>query len=293
MVAEILYHCNGKIMEWKWSTNSELLPAPFWTSCYLIDGLLIDAAAPGSEDEFRTFIKRLSEEEKIEKCVITHSHEDHCGCANMLQSEFNMPIYSSEKAIPLLKKEKNYPDYRKVTWGYPYKPVNAQKIGEKIKTVTGRYCFDIVEIPGHAEDLIALVEREQEWAFILDGVMPKYTMIFGKSTDIPEDIAQIYGSIKKIHDYTEGMDNLLIFTAGRGIFKGREFFAEKMKEIEVLHLQAHEYQKEALARGHSEKKIIKFIVKKVFGGESFIGKFTREDLSNKNLILSLLEWPLK
>ncbi|MEJ2296039.1 MAG: MBL fold metallo-hydrolase [Candidatus Lokiarchaeota archaeon] len=293
MVVQINYYCKGEIIEWKWSSDSKLLPAPFWTSCFLIDGLLIDSGAPGGEDDLRKFLLSLDEEKMVKKCVITHSHEDHCGGAAMLRSEFKIPIYSSEKTIPLLKKQKNYPDYRRITWGFPYRPFEAKPIAHSISTCSNKYTFEIIEIPGHAVEEIALLERRKEWAIIADGIMPKYTMIFGKSTDIPEDIHQIYNSLKKLENITKTMDNLIILTAGRGVFKNRVIIKEKIQEIEKLHKMAFKYKKEAEDKSYNDKRILRYITRKMFNKESFIGQLTRGGLSNQNLIISLLEWPLK
>jgi ribonuclease/clavin/mitogillin len=293
MVVQINYHCKGEIIEWKWSSDSKLLPAPFWTSCFLIDGLLIDSGAPGGENDLKKFLFSLDEEKMARKCVITHSHEDHCGGGAMLQSEFKLPIYTSKKAIPLLKKEKNYPDYRRITWGFPYRTFDAKPIGHSISTCSNKYCFDIIEIPGHAMEEIALLEKKQEWAFIADGIMPKYTMIFGKSTDIPEDIHQIYKSLKKLENLTKKMDKLMIFTAGRGVFKNRMIIKEKIQEIEKLHKMAFKYRKEAEDKSYTDKRMLRYISRKMFRKENFIGQLTRGGLSNQNLIISLLEWPLE
>ena len=293
MVYQTLYHFDDQIIEWQWSAEHALLKEPFWTSCFVIDGLLIDCAAPGSAEDFRNFLDGLEDEKKVEKCVVTHNHEDHCGCGYILQQEYNIPIYASAKAIPLLKAEKDLPDYRQMTWGEEYIPFDAQELGSQISTKSGKYTFEVFPMPGHAEELISLIERAQQWAFITDAVMPNYKMIFGQSTDIPENIAQIYHSIQKLYAYTEGMDHLKLINSGRGIFEGREFLVEKLNEIKDLHLQAHAYNNQGIRQGLKNRALLKFIIKKMFKKESFIGKFTRGDLSIKNLIISLLEWPLE
>ncbi|MFX1497835.1 MAG: MBL fold metallo-hydrolase [Promethearchaeota archaeon] len=293
MVDQIIYHSNNEIVEWKWSSDNKLLPAPFWTSTFLIDGLLIDTGAPGGENDLRNFIKSLDKEKMVKKCLITHSHEDHCGGAAMLQSEFKIPIYASKKAIPLLRKEKTYPDYRKITWGFPYCPFTALPVAESISTSSNKYEFDLIEIPGHAKEEIALIEKKKQWAIVSDGIMPKYTMLFSKNTDIPEDISQIYNSLKVLDKATKSMDKLLIFTSGRGVFKNQRIFQEKIIEIDNLHKNAFKYRKEGLNQGFKDKSLIRFIIREMFGKEHFIGQFTRGDLSIKNLILSLLEWPLE
>jgi glyoxylase-like metal-dependent hydrolase (beta-lactamase superfamily II) len=292
MVVKKVYHCNNEILEWKWSSDSELMPQPFWTSVFLIDGLLIDAGAPGGVDDLRDFINSLDPNNTVEKCVITHNHEDHCGGGRMLQNEFNIPIFASELAIPLLLKEKNYPDYRQMTWGVKYQPFQAKLLENSISTKSNKYVFDVLEMPGHAPELISLVERKQQWAFITDAVMPKYQMIFGKDTDISEDISLIYQSIKKLYDFTVGMNKLLLFTSGNGVFKGRSFLKNRMDEINILHLKAHKFQAEAKEKGLSDKRLIKYVLKALFSRENFIGTLTRGGLSHKNLIISLLEWSI-
>ena len=292
MVVQIVYHGNNEILEWKWSSDNKLMPQPFWTSVFLIDGLLIDAGAPGGVDDLREFVKSLDSENMIEKCVITHNHEDHCGGGRMLQEEFKIPVFASKLAIPLLRKEKNYPDYRQMAWGVDYQPFQAELLKDLIISKSGKYIFDIIDMPGHAPEQISLVERKQQWAFITDAVMPKYQMLFSKETDIPEDISLIFQSIKKMYDFTKGMDNLLLFTSGNGVFKGRTFLKDKMDEINSLHLKAHRFQNEAKQKGLRDKQLLRYVLKKMFKRKNFVGTFTRGGLSNKNLILSLLEWPM-
>lgn len=292
MVIQKVYLCNREILEWKWSSDSDLMPQPFWTSVFLIDGLLIDAGAPGGVDDLRDFVKSLDSKNRIEQCVITHSHEDHCGGGRMLQEDFNIPIFASKLAIPLLMKEKSYPDYRQMTWGLKFQPFKAKPLENLIRSNSGKYIFNVLEMPGHAPELISLVEQKQQWAFITDAIMPRYQMIFGKETDIPEDISLIYQSIKKLYEFTKGMKNLLLFTSGRGIFKGRTFLKDKMDEIKSLHLKAHRLQHEGKEKGLTNKQLLRYILKNMFTRENFIGTLTRGELSHKNLIISLLEWPL-
>jgi len=292
MVVQKVYHCNNEILEWKWSSDNELMPQHMWTSTFLIDGLLIDAGAPGGVDDLRDFINSLNSENMVEKCVITHNHEDHCGGGRMLQKEFKVPVFASKLAISLLKKEKHYPDYRQIIWGVDYRPFQADVLKDSIKSKSGKFIFDIVDTPGHAPELISLIERKMQWAFITDAVMPKYKMIFGKHTDIPEDISLIFQSIKKLYDFTKGMDHLLLFTSGKGVFKSRSFLKDRMDEINSLHLNAHRFQHEAIQKGLLDKQLIRYVLKKMFRRENFVGVLTRGGLSNKNLILSLLEWPV-
>jgi glyoxylase-like metal-dependent hydrolase (beta-lactamase superfamily II) len=293
MVHRTLFHFDNKIIEWQWSAEHELLRAPYWASCFLIDGLLIDSGPPGGLKDFRKFVKKFFSEGKIDKCIITHSHEDHCGGAHLLQSEFNIPVYASKKAIPLIINKKSYPDYRQIAWGSNFTPFEALPIEYSISTTSKKYNFDIFPMPGHAEELITLIEREKQWAFTTDAVMPNYKLLFGPKTDIPEDISIIYQSIKNLYEETEGLTNLHIISSGRGVFKGRDFLKEKLEELEKLHNKAHKFHEEGLNKGLTNKRLYRYVLKKIFQKESYMGGITQGDVSIMNLIISLLNWPLE
>jgi glyoxylase-like metal-dependent hydrolase (beta-lactamase superfamily II) len=266
------------------------MSTPFFTSCYLVDGLLIDSGAPGGVNDLRDFVRSLPPDKMIEKCFITHTHEDHAGGANLLSNEFGIPIYTSEKAIEILKKGRTYPDYRQMAWGPESLPVKAKVIEGTITTRSAKYNFELFPMIGHAPELTALIERKQQWAFVADAVQPIYKMIFGGHSDIQEDISQIYSSLQELYEFTDGLENLLIFSAGNGVLSGRDFLIKKMSEIRQMHAKVHDSYKSILKNGISEKQILRRLLKKVFEKESFIGQMTRGALSRKNLIISLLEW---
>ena len=290
LVVKIDYHCNNEVLEWQWASDNELMPYPYWTSCYLIDGLLIDSSAPGAENDLREFIRSLKPDQTIDKCFITHSHEDHAGGAHLLNIEFGIPIYASEKATNLLREGSTYPDYRQAAWGPKLLPVEAQILEKPLITKSKKYKFELFPMSGHAPELTTLIEKEQQWAFVADAIQPKYKMIFGKNSNIKEDISIIYQSLSKLYKFTEGMNNLIIFSAGNGLFKGREFIIKKMEEIEDLRKKTHELYRQFQEEGYSEKKIIRKILKEFFRGESIISQLTRGALSRENLVISLLKW---
>ncbi len=293
MVVHITYHCNNEILEWQWASDNDLMPYPYFTSCYLVDGLLIDTGAPGGENDLKKFVNSLNSNQMIDKCFITHTHEDHAGGASMLNTEFGIPIYASEKAVDLLKKGNIYPKYRQMVWGQKLLPARAIVIDKPIITKSKKYKFRLFPMKGHAPELVALIEKDQQWVFVADAVQPKYKMIFGKNSDIQEDISLIYQSLSKLYEFTENMNDLLIFSAGNGILQGREILIKKMEEIENLHIKTHEYHRKLLKEGYSGKKLIRKIIKNLFGKESIIGQLTQGDLSRENLIVSLLKWEKK
>lgn len=292
MVTQIVKHENGKILEWKWASDNKLIPSPFFTSVYFIDGILIDTGAPGSVDDLRVFITSLLENNPIKFCLVTHTHEDHCGGAHMLQNEFNVPIYAHPEVLKKLKEDSTYPQYRQMAWGEKRLAVTAQKFPNSITSNSEKYSFEIFPMPGHAPEQIVLIEKKKQWVFAADAVQPKYKMIFGAASDIQEDIATIYDSINKLYEHTKEMGDLKIFLSGIGIYEGRKFLKEKMNEIKSLQREIHQLYEEESKKYDQEEKILQKVLKRKFRRETAVGKLTQGDLSIMNLIKSLLNWPL-
>ncbi len=281
MATKTFSHCDQEIIEWCWASEHELIINPHWTSCYLIDGLLIDTGAPGGVEDFRNFINSLGEQ-KIQACVLTHTHEDHAGGAHMLNTEFNIPIYASERAIPILKVGYTYPEYRQVVWGEDgVLPVDAEVLPNPISSMSGKYTFDVIPIPGHAPEQVALIEKQQEWAIVSDGIQIKYKRIFGKTSNIQEDISLIYQSIRDLNQFTEKMKDLTIFLPGGKVFR-KDLINHKLKEIWTLRQEVQELD----SQGYSVDEI----VQKMFGEGDVFASFTDGELSKKNLILSIISW---
>jgi len=283
MPTKIVNH--GPVTEWRWSTDNPLMPEPYWTSCFLLDGLLVDSGPPAGADDLRAFASGLPSEQRITRCFLTHAHEDHAGGGKMLHVEFEIPIYAPEKAAKFMAEGYTYPDYRQLAWGDQLLPTLAIPLDSgSITTRSGEYSLDLFPMPGHAPCLVALLDRVHQLAFVGDAVLPKYRALFGGACSIQEDIQQIHASIHRLHDETEGMEALEIFIAGHGLVEGRAFLQDKLDEIETLHHQSHELSD----LGLDERKILK----KMFNGESFIATFSRGELSRLNLLKSLLSWPI-
>ena len=291
MVIQINQYEEDNILEWKWASDNELIPIPFFTSCYLIDNILIDSGAPASVDDLRNFMSSRIKQQEIKKCIITHSHEDHSGGANMLQNEFNIPIYADEKALPFFKEESTYPEYRQLAWGEKRKPFIAQKLSKRVITSNKNYTFETFSMPGHAPELIALLEKSQEWAFVSDAVQPRYKMLFGNNSDIQEDISQIFRSLVNLLEFTADFKDLKLFISGQGVY-GRSLLEQKIKEIRTLHMKVHDLYSKYSHQYDEESKILRKILKEIFKRETVVGKLTKGDLSVMNLIKSLYEWQL-
>ena len=85
MVVRITYHCNNQILEWEWASDNELMPYPYFTSCYLVDGLLIDSGAPSGEKDLREFVKSFGHDQMVEKCCENAAYIAKCCKAHLSQ----------------------------------------------------------------------------------------------------------------------------------------------------------------------------------------------------------------
>jgi glyoxylase-like metal-dependent hydrolase (beta-lactamase superfamily II) len=281
---ELLSHADGQILEFRWATDLEIHRFPFWAPCYLINGLLIDTGAPEGVKEYSKFLKN----HEITHCVLTHSHEDHAGNAHILNS-MEIPVFAHAAAVPLLASGYSYPEYRAITWGSEVLPAQIEPLSkQELTTSDEEYRFSIIPMPGHAPDLIVLLEKNKQWVFVADAVAPKYTQIFNfadprypKGAWIQEDIAVIYQSIHNLYQMTQGMVKLQVFTQLGGI-QPRSFLRDKLMEIEALHKESHKLRDDGL----TEEEILI----QMFNRESFVGIHSSGHLSRKNLVKSLLKW---
>ena len=69
-----------------------------WVACYLVDGLLVDTGPAHVSEELMRFL----ENNKVQKVVNTHHHEDQAGGDGPLQRELGLPVSAPAEAIPIL-----------------------------------------------------------------------------------------------------------------------------------------------------------------------------------------------
>ncbi|MCJ7839232.1 MAG: MBL fold metallo-hydrolase, partial [Burkholderiales bacterium] len=112
----------------------------YWTTAYLVDGLLVDTGCAFSAPELA---EALAETPLI-GIANTHTHEDHIGGNGPLQREHaGLEIRAHPLALPVLADPRGrqplHP-YRRVMWGWP-EPSQAHPFsdGEVIETDRCRF----------------------------------------------------------------------------------------------------------------------------------------------------------
>lgn len=240
----------------------------YWTTAYLIDGLLIDSGCAHTAEELIHFL----EGEEVEQVVNTHHHEDHIGANSLLQSRRDLPIYAHSLAVPLINSRLPLREYQEMVWGYP-EPSVVQPLPKKLKT--DRYLFEIIETPGHSADHISLFERENGWCFTGDLFVSEDL----KMLRADEDIDGITASLEKL--LALGTEDLTLFTSlGRVFTGGRKAITAFLDHIHHLRNRVVGLAGENLAAPEIRDRI--------FGRETQLAPLTGGHFSRLNLVEQLM-----
>jgi len=155
---------------------------------YYIDGLLIDTGQPKMRKEILEKLNLL----QVNQIYLTHHHEDHSGNAPALQKQFNCPVYASSPCCEMMKNPPSISFAQHIFWGD--RPANFDLIAKDDVIETEKYSFQIIPVPGHAVDMVALYEPKKRWLFTADLYVHHRIKYFMKS----ESVAQQIDSIKRI-----------------------------------------------------------------------------------------------
>ncbi|HDQ72217.1 MAG TPA: MBL fold metallo-hydrolase [Chloroflexi bacterium] len=162
----------------------------YWTSAYLVDGLLIDTGCAHTAPEL---VSALSET-VLDGIVNTHSHEDHIGANGVLQRQrAGLTIRAHPLALPILadpRNEQPLQRYRRFMWGWPA-PSHGRPIADGDLVETGRYRFRVLHTPGHSPDHVCLYEPAQGWLFTGDLFIGGQDRALGSRYDIWAIIASL------------------------------------------------------------------------------------------------------
>lgn len=214
---------------------------------YLIDGLLIDT---GPKNLFKDSIEFFNNN-KIDKIVLTHLHEDHSGMASWLQNNYkNILIYIHSSSVSNSSKKAKIPFYRKIFWGnrLAFNPIPLEN---EIKT--NKYSFQIIHTPGHSSDHIALHEPQQGWLFTGDLFLGKKQVVCMRE----EVVTQTIESLKKIIT----LDFDTIFCAHSGVHKnGKELMQYKLDFFLDLQAKVKDLRNQGLSPRSIRKKLYPKVV---------------------------------
>jgi len=151
---------------------------------FYLDGVLIDTGGRSLAKQFMPFFKEL----EIEQIVISHYHEDHTGCAALLQREQNVPIWMNDRMIDYCKKKPDYPMYRQLYWGRR-PPFQAEPIGDSFTSANA--LWKVIKTPGHSQDHLAFLNSETGQLFTGDLYCQEKTKVVLREESIPDIIESL------------------------------------------------------------------------------------------------------
>lgn len=257
---------HGPVAKFKMARS---LPGPitYHTSCYWVDGLLIDTGCAHCAREFLSAVSGLA----LERVVNTHAHEDHFGNNGALQRA-GASISAHHLALPFLADPPSlrlHP-YRHLFWGTPAAS-RAEPLGETVRS--NRYTFRVIHTPGHSPDHICLYEEDEGWLFTGDAY------VGGRDRALREefDILAIIDSLKALAK----LPCSRLFPASSSVVdKPAEALAAKLAYLE----EAGEKVRELFAQGMGETQIRDSL----FGPEMFIAYVTLGNFTGRHLVRSFL-----
>ncbi len=243
----------------------------YWTTAYLVDGLLVDTGCAHTAEELVDFL----EGEELELVVNTHFHEDHIGANRLIQQRFGVKIFAHRDSVPLINREAKLYPYQEYVWGCP-EPSLVSELAESVQTRNHR--FDLIETEGHCAGHVTLVEMDRGWCFSGDIFISDRPKVIRND----EDASGLIESLRKL--LALPTYRLVLFTSmGRIIPEGRKALKLCADYLEETAIRV----KALAAQGHS----IEAIRQELFGEGSSLATLTGGHFSTENLVESLLAVP--
>lgn len=209
---------------------------------YYVDGLLIDTGQFKMQESILKLVNKLP----VEQMFITHYHEDHTGNIQHLQNHFSCPVYASPACCEMMKAPPAISLAQKMVWGN--RPPYTELLAQEGSLRTNNYEFQLIPIPGHAPDMIALYEAQKKWLFSADLYVHHYIGYM-----LPEE--SIWQQIQSIRRILQLDFDVLLCSHNPQLENGKAMLAKKLSFLENFYRQVANLHK----RGHSSRAIFRFL----------------------------------
>jgi glyoxylase-like metal-dependent hydrolase (beta-lactamase superfamily II) len=245
----------------------------YWTTAYLVDGMLIDSGCAHTASE----VVKALEDRPLVRIVNTHSHEDHIGANGPLQRRREgLEILAHDLGLPVLADPRNLQPlhlYRRLFWGWP-EPSRGRSMQDGDVIRTENYQFHVIHTPGHSPDHCCIYEPDQGWLFSGD----LYVGGRERALRVDFDIWGILASLK-------GLVGLPIQVLFPGSASVRESPGEALT-AKIAHL---EHMGERILELNQRGWSVSRIVRAVCGRPMFIELLTLGHFSRRGLVLSYMK----
>jgi len=252
--------------------NTLLGRGRYWTTAYLVDGLLVDSGCAHSAAE----LKQALQASPLTCIANTHTHEDHIGANGLLQrSRAGLELRAHPMALPVLadpRRTQPLHPYRRLYWGWPT-PSQATPLADGERIETQKYAFQVLYTPGHSADHLCLYEPEQGWLFSGDLFVGGHDRALRAGQDIWQTIA----SLKRIAD-------LPIQQLFPGSARVRQQPAQELRQK----ISYYEDRGQAVLELHKQGLGVDQIARQLFGGPMWVELVTLGHFSRRNLVKAYL-----
>lgn len=239
----------------------------YWTSCFWLDGILIDTGCAHTAEELLAELRPRG----VELIVNTHYHEDHIGGNALISGELKAPILAPAASLPLLKEPPWIHQHRELVWGTP-QPSQGQALGETLEACG--YGFKVHPAPGHCPDQVMLFEKSRGWLFCGDAFIAE-----NPRTARPE----------------ENYNQCLVTIEAMFALQPRTIFCSPQGAVEPAVptlTRTVSYLKDMQARItdlHEQGLTPEAMVQELFGRESNLVMFTEGQFSYQNFVEAFLK----
>ncbi len=235
--------------------------------CFYYQGTLIDTGCYSCQREF----SQLMGEYPVERVVLTHAHEDHCGNVWFFNRK-NIPVYMDAEGIPYVRAPQRLKMelYRKITWATPPAGEVEALLGE---VLLGDIHLKAISTPGHSPEHLCFFEPDRRYLFAGD-------LFLGSRQRLLMRGERFWESLKSLKTVLALKPDVL-FCSFNGALEGA---AEKLQE-KILYW---EETAEKVLRLSEEGLTPEEIDRRLFTGRSLISIVSGGSFSTLNLINSIL-----
>ncbi|MGB3180787.1 MAG: MBL fold metallo-hydrolase [Cyclobacteriaceae bacterium] len=196
---------------------------------YYVDGLLIDTGHPWVRKEVLHAVRGLP----IDQQFITHYHEDHTGNLAALQQHLDCPAYAPPLTCSIMQDPPPTNLAQLYTWGT--RPTFRHLRPKTGSLYTGKYRLDLIPIPGHAPDMVALHEPDRGWLFSADLYINSYISFFINDESMLDQIRSMQRVLKLDFDVMLCGHNPQFDKPKEALRKKLAFFEEFFGRVKELH----------------------------------------------------------
>lgn len=226
-----------------------------FSQLFFVDGLLIDTAHRKMKNEALDLVKKLN----VSQILITHHHEDHTGNLNDIQTYFNCPVYASKECVELMKNPPKLSVAQKLFWGN--RPANHDMIPIQNEIKTEHYKFQLIPVPGHAKDMLALYEPNQGWLFSADLFIHHRIAYFLEDESIKQQIQSLKTVLDLDFEVMFCSHNPLIKNGKQKLKDKLHFLEDFVENVLVLHQKGHSATEIFQILNLKEPKFLNFVSK--------------------------------